>query len=97
MAFVYILANKWHTVLYVGVTNNLGRRLHEHKNKMNSGSFSARYNVDQLIYFEQSNDMEAAIEREKEIKKWRREKKVRLINELNPDWKDLYNEIDEWD
>lgn len=89
--FVYILTNKSNSVLYIGMTNNLGRRLYEHKNKVNK-SFTNVYNVDKLVYFEQAQTAESAIQREKEIKKWRREKKNSLINAFNPDWKDLSEE-----
>ena len=74
--------------MYVGMTNNLERRLYEHKNKMVEG-FTKRYNVSRLVYFEETSDVWAALEREKEIKRWRREKKDNLVNAENPDWKDL--------
>lgn len=90
--YVYILANKSNRVLYVGVTNNLNRRLYEHKNKLIEG-FTKKYNVNKLIYFEETENVKSAILREKEIKKWRREKKENLINTINSEWKDL---SDEW-
>lgn len=90
--YVYILANKNNRVLYVGVTNNLPRRLFEHKNKFIEG-FTEKYNVNKLIYFEETENIKSAILREKEIKKWRREKKENLINTINSEWKDL---SDEW-
>ena len=74
--------------MYLGVTNNLERRLYEHKNKLVKG-FTEKYNVNKLIYFEETQDVTAAIAREKEIKKWRREKKNQLVNRMNPNWKDL--------
>jgi putative endonuclease len=74
--------------IYVGVTNNLERRVYEHKHKLISG-FTKRYNVQKLVYFETSDDIGAAITREKEIKKWRREKKIKLIKSINPNWTDL--------
>ena len=74
--------------MYVGVTNNLERRIYEHKNKLVKG-FTKKYNVNKLVYFEETQDVTAAIEREKEIKKWRREKKNQLVNRINPTWKDL--------
>ena len=74
--------------MYVGVTNNLERRIYEHKNKLVKG-FSKKYNVHKLVYFEETQDVTAAINREKEIKKWRREKKNELVNRINPTWKDL--------
>ncbi|MBK7057826.1 MAG: GIY-YIG nuclease family protein [Leptospiraceae bacterium] len=89
--FLYILTNKTNTVLYIGMTNNLERRIYEHKNKINIG-FTQKYNVDKLVYFESTTNAFSAIEREKEIKKWRREKKNDLINAFNPEWKDLSEE-----
>jgi putative endonuclease len=86
--YVYLLTNWNNKVMYLGVTNNLERRLYEHKNKLVNG-FSAKYNVNKLVYFEETQDVTAAIAREKEIKKWRREKKNQLVNRVNPDWKDL--------
>ena len=77
--------------MYLGVTNNLERRLYEHKNKLLKG-FSEKYNVNKLVYFEETQDVTAAIAREKEIKKWRREKKNQLVNRMNPNWKDLSSE-----
>jgi len=74
--------------MYVGITNNLIRRVHEHKNKLVKG-FTEKYNVNKLVYFEETRDVIAAITREKEIKKWRREKKDQLVNRMNPTWKDL--------
>ena len=74
--------------MYLGVTNNLERRLYEHKNKLVKG-FTEKYNVNKLVYFEETQDVTAAIAREKEIKKWRREKKNQLVNRINPNWKDL--------
>jgi putative endonuclease len=89
---VYILANSRHTVLYTGVTNNLLRRVSEHKNKTISG-FTKRYNVDQLVYFECGDDINIAIAREKQIKAGSRQGKIKLITSINPEWKDLYEEI----
>jgi putative endonuclease len=83
--YVYILTNKNRNVLYTGVTNNLKRRLHEHENKLNPKSFSARYNVHYLIYFEKFTWIQLAIEREKEIKNLSRVKKLNLIKEGNPE------------
>jgi putative endonuclease len=74
--------------MYIGVTNNLERRLSEHKNKLLEG-FSKKYNLNKLVYFEWTDNIESAIGREKEIKKWRREKKNRLVESTNPEWKDL--------
>ena len=86
--YVYILSNKANTVLYVGVTGNLGRRMYEHKNKLIDG-FTKRYNVDKLVYFETTSDINEAIKREKAIKNLVRRKKEELINSINPKWLDL--------
>jgi putative endonuclease len=86
--YVYILTNQNNKVMYVGMTNNLQRRLFEHKNKLNAG-FTKKYNVDKLVYFEESSSVDVALNREKEIKKWRREKKNRLVELVNPEWRDL--------
>ena len=89
--FIYILTTNDHKVLYIGVTNNLRRRLYEHKMGMVEG-FTRRYGVHQLVYYEQYNDIEVAIKREKQLKGWKRIKKEWLINKLNPEWKDLSEE-----
>ena len=89
--WVYITAG-WSRVLYVGVTNNLTRRVWEHKNHAVPG-FTRTYHVDRLVYFEDTSDALTAIAREKEIKGWRRTKKVALIESTNPKWRDLYPEI----
>ena len=86
--YVYILSNGYGNVIYVGVTNNLKVRVYEHKNKMVQG-FSSRYNINKLIYYETTSDIQAAISREKEIKGWRREKKLKLVDSMNPERKDL--------
>lgn len=86
--YVYLLTNWNNQVMYVGVTNDLERRIYEHKNKLVDG-FTKKYNVEKLVYFETTSDVLAAIEREKQIKKWRREKKNQLVIEMNPEWKDL--------
>ena len=86
--YVYLLTNWNNTVMYVGVTNNLQRRIHEHKNKLVEG-FTKKYNVDKLVYLEECSDIKTAIEREKQLKNWRREKKDVLVASMNPDWKDL--------
>ena len=85
--YVYILTNRTRT-LYVGVTNDLERRMYEHKNKLAPG-FASKYNITWLAHYEQTSDVESAIAREKEIKGWRRSKKVALIESSNPQWKDL--------
>jgi len=86
--YVYILTNQQYTVLYTGVTNDLERRLAEHRLGMASG-FTDRYSVTRLAYYEPTNDVNAAIAREHQIKGWRRAKKVTLIESLNPNWRDL--------
>jgi putative endonuclease len=90
--YVYILTTQNNTVLYTGVTNDLIRRVYEHKNNLIDG-FTKRYHVHKLVYFDMVEDVISAIEREKQIKKWVRQKKIDLINDFNPDWHDLYNEI----
>jgi|SRR5450830_341028 putative endonuclease len=90
--YVYLLTNWNNKVIYIGVTNDLNRRLYEHKNKIIQG-FTQKYNLNKLVYFEETNDINAAITREKEIKKWRREKKDKLVNQLNPNWIDLSEQV----
>jgi putative endonuclease len=89
---VYILASKFHGVLYTGVTSNLPHRIGQHKQKHGDG-FCRRYNVDRLVWFESCGDMYSAIVREKQIKKWKRSWKIELIEAGNPAWDDLYQEI----
>ncbi len=91
--FVYILTNGRHTVLYTGVTNNLIRRTQEHKTSFNKGSFTSRYNVNKLVYYEVFQDVRAAIAREKQIKAGSRQKKIDLIKGMNPNWADLYEKL----
>ena len=86
--YVSILANWSNRVLYIGVTNNLSRRLYEHKHHLVEG-FTAKYNVNKLVYFETTNDVRTAIEREKQLKGWVRRKKDDLVQSFNPDWHDL--------
>ena len=88
MYYVYIMANFTNKVLYIGVTNDLERRVFEHKNKLIKG-FTQRYNVKKLVYFETTSNIDSAIEREKQLKGWIREKKDELIKSLNPKWTDL--------
>lgn len=90
--WVYILASKRKGTLYIGVTNNLIRRIYEHKEKLIDG-FTKKYNITKLVYVEESQNLNNAIHREKCIKKWNRAWKLRLIEEQNPDWKDLYENI----
>ena len=82
--YVYILTNKYCSVLYVGVTSDLRRRLYEHKNHLDKNSFTEKYNISRLVYFEETTDVKAAIEREKQIKSWKRERKTDLIMASNP-------------
>ncbi len=92
--YVYILTNKNKTVVYVGVTNNLQRRLSEHINHVDHiNAFTKKYNCYHLIYFEEHNDVNLAIEREKQIKGWKRDKKDKLICEFNPEWNFLENDF----
>ena len=88
--YVYILTNAHHTVLYTGVTNDLIRRVFEHKHHVDKGSFTAQYNVEKLVYYEVTNDIESAILREKQIKGWNRKRKNKIIEIKNPKWMDLY-------
>lgn len=92
MYYVYILFNKRNGTLYTGVTDDLVRRVYEHKNKLLNG-FSSKYDVDKLGYFEYHQHIEEAITREKQIKTWLRKWKLELIEKDNPDWSDLYNDI----
>ena len=89
---VYIITNKYNTVLYIGFTNNLLRRIYEHKNKLQEG-FSSKYNLNKLVYYVFFGDPEAGIKREKALKNLVRRKKNKLINDFNPKWKDLYNDL----
>ncbi|WP_350344561.1 GIY-YIG nuclease family protein [Proteinivorax tanatarense] len=88
MYYVYMATNWNNRVLYTGVTNNLERRIYEHKNKLAKG-FTQKYNVNKLVYYESTSDANSAIAREKEIKNWTRQKKNELIASVNPKWKDL--------
>jgi len=89
---VYIMMNKMNTVNYTGVTNDLGRRVYEHKNKINEG-FTNEYNITKLVYYEHYESPDEAITREKQIKGWVKEKKIQLIETINPYFKDLYNQV----
>jgi putative endonuclease len=90
--WVYILASRIGGTLYIGVTNDLVRRVYEHRSKFVPG-FTRKYGVDRLVYFEQFSTVEAAIQREKHLKKWNRRWKIQLIEESNPNWDDLYEGI----
>jgi putative endonuclease len=85
---VYLITNKGNNVIYIGVTNDITRRMYEHKNKLVEG-FSKKYNLDKLVYAEFTADVESAIKREKQLKNWHRDWKINLINTANPEWKDL--------
>lgn len=90
--WVYILSSKRNGTLYIGITNNLLKRVWEHKNKKVEG-FTKKYEVNHLVYYEIHENPESAIMREKQIKKWNRLWKIRIIEEMNPTWKDLYEDI----
>ena len=90
--YIYIMTNKLDSVLYTGVTSDLEKRVNEHKLKLIEG-FTKKYNVDKLVYYEIFDDINDAIEREKQIKKGSRQKKIDLISNMNPAWKDLSNEL----
>ena len=90
--YVYILANKKNGALYIGVTSNLKKRIWEHKNNVVEG-FTKKYQIHILVYFEQTDNVISAIEREKQLKNWKRKWKIELIEKDNSTWKDLYDEI----
>jgi putative endonuclease len=90
--FVYIITNRYHTVFYTGVTNDLQRRIIEHKSGK-GGVFSSRYRLDKLVYFEAGTDVANEIRREKQIKGGSRQKKIDLIKTINPDWEDLFEKF----
>ena len=87
--YIYILSNKRNGTLYIGVTSNLIKRVYEHKKNLVDG-FTKKYNIHKLAYYEITNDIESAIEREKQLKKWNRKWKLKLIEKSNPEWIDLY-------
>ena len=91
--YIYILTNTNNTTLYIGVTNNLRRRIYEHKNKIFKNSFTSRYNLNKLVYYEYCENELAAIAREKYLKKAFRKEKIKLIMRMNPLWNDLYDSI----
>ncbi len=93
--FVYILTSKRNGTLYIGMTSKLRHRVWQHKTKVVEG-FTERYGVDRLVYFERFDHVDAAIRREKRLKKWNREWKLRLIEERNPEWKDLFEDLQSW-
>jgi putative endonuclease len=90
--YVYIMASRRNGTLYIGVTNNLARRVYEHKNDIVEG-FTKKYGIHRLVYYEQYQDITFALQREKQMKKWNRQWKINRIQEQNPDWKDLYDAI----
>ena len=87
--FVYIMASQRHGTLYIGVTNNLIRRVYEHREKITPG-FTSKYNVNRLVWFDQTDSIEAAIQHEKRLKHWQRAWKIEMIEKANPQWEDLY-------
>ena len=91
--YIYILANKTNVTIYTGVTNDLIRRVYEHRTHADPRSFTARYDVTKLVYFEETPDVRAALEREKQIKSWGRKKKNDLVCSQNPDWIDLFDKL----
>jgi len=91
-AYIYFMSNRYNKVLYVGITSNLIKRIWEHKNKVVDG-FTKRYNLNKLVYYEIYDDIETAINREKQIKSWPRKRKIELIHSLNPHWDDLYEKL----
>jgi putative endonuclease len=91
--YVYILTNKRNGTLYVGVTNSLLRRTFQHKTKQDKDGFTAKYSISRLIYFENYQYINDAIEREKELKKWERQWKIELIEKENPTWRDLFPDM----
>ena len=91
--YVYILANATNVTIYTGVTNDLIRRVYEHKTHADPNSFTAKYDVNRLVYFEQTSDVRVALEREKQIKSWKRARKNALVETINPGWEDLYPTI----
>ena len=90
--YVYILASERNGTLYIGVTSDLVKRIWQHKNKKVKG-FSSKYNINKLVYYEQTNDIDSAIKKEKQLKNWKRKWKLELIEKNNPKWKDIYAEI----
>ncbi|MBI2634067.1 GIY-YIG nuclease family protein [Candidatus Peregrinibacteria bacterium] len=91
--YVYILTNKTNNVLYIGVTNDIQKRVYEHKNKLVQ-SFTAKYRCNKLVFYEETNDINAALQREKQLKNWRRQWKRNLVEQNNPDWVDLSESFD---
>jgi putative endonuclease len=95
--YIYILTNKNNSVLYVGVTNDLKRRVSEHKFDSKPGSFTTRYNINKLVYYETFHWIDEAIAREKQLKAGSRKRKNELIDRMNPEWRDLYEDVCKWE
>ena len=91
--YVYMMASATNVTVYIGATRDLARRVYEHKRHLDPNSFTAKYDVHKLVYYEQTTDVRAALEREKQLKGWRRSKKNGLIEKANPEWKDLYPDL----
>ena len=91
--YVYILSNRLNTVIYTGMTKDLVRRVYEHKHHLDPDSFTAKYDVTKLVYYESTSDVKAAIEREKQIKGWNRKRKNKLVESRNPSWAELYDTV----
>ena len=91
--YVYILSNLTGTTIYIGITNDLIRRMYEHRYKLDPDSFTAKYDIHKLVYYEYTSDVRAAIEREKQLKGWNRKRKNKLVESKNPYWEDLYETI----
>ena len=91
--YVYMMTNQYRNVLYTGVTNDLIRRVYEHRNHLIKDSFTARYHITKLVYFEATEDVRSALEREKQIKSWKRARKDALVESQNPTWEDQYPTI----
>ena len=91
--YVYMMASATNVTVYIGGTRDLARRVYEHKRHLDPNSFTAKYDVHKLVYYEQTTDVRAALEREKQLKGWRRSKKNGLIEKANPEWKDLYPDL----
>jgi len=91
-SYIYIMTNKKYGTLYIGVTSNLIKRVYEHKNSF-IDSFTSKYNLKKLVYYEVFDDINEAIKREKQLKKWKRVWKIELIDKFNPTWKDLYLDL----
>ena len=91
--YVYMMSNAHRNLLYTGITNDLARRVYEHKHHLDPDSYTAKYNIHKLVYFESTSDVKAAIEREKQIKGWNRKRKNKLVESKNPSWAELYESI----